>query len=315
MSITQAPARVRVESAAKNGTLGSQVGLGPRQIKFDTNISTNNGNLTSAPSFKFRHVIIRRGDADEEHNYITGIDVDGVTATCIDDWDDKPVSGDTYDVSYNLLDVSTFAGCTLETDSLQYAMDSARRLVVGDSTNFAYLGMGNGQILRLSDQGPTTKGLLVRNAGRLDIGAEKNDLGRRGAVIITSHDAAETAIEFENGSVGRLSDFIFMCAKNPDGVRNVVTVGSTADVKWIRSKLIGIDGPFRNTIQRFKNQLTGLLMGTKGDVLDLPEMKGYGWGEPSEGGAISDIGKSIKDELADKATGARARLLIEDDQS
>ena len=43
MAITSTSARVRVESAAKNGILDSQSGLNNNQIKLDSNISTNNG--------------------------------------------------------------------------------------------------------------------------------------------------------------------------------------------------------------------------------------------------------------------------------
>lgn len=302
MSITTNVNRIRVESAAKNGTLSTQGAIGNNQIKFDTAITTNNGNLESSPVFQFRHVVIRRGDADEETNYITVVDGDGVTCTCIDDWTANPVSGDTYDVSYGLDDCATRAGCTFETDSRQWAM--TKRMIVGDGTNFAYLGMGNGQILRCDDRGPTESAFRVVNAGRFDIGTIKDDLARRGAQLIFDNDADdETVCEFVNGCVAHLNDFVMVSGRFPDGVNGlVVTVGATADVQWFRSRTLGMNTPFKNRVARCKD-VDGSFVLDKTEVLAMASNNGW---------LRDPMAETITDELAAEASTTRVRILFEE---
>jgi len=302
MAITTNATRIRVESAAKNGTLGSQSGAGTKQIIFDTNISTNNSNLEASPSFEKRHVVIRRGETDEECQLIQSVEVDGVTCNVYNTWDSAPVSGDTYDIAYKLEDMATIAGCTFETDSRQWVM--TKRVVVGTPTVFGYLGMSHGQILRCWDTGTVDYSFRVAAVGRFEIGTLKNDVAERGAqILFDANTNGEEAIEFLNGSVSNLYEFAMHSMRAPDGVVGLlVTVGATADVKWARSQSSGMNTPFKNTYQRVQDIETIYYE-------DVAAVKLAPW---YTGHMQSETDQTIKDAIVGKADGDRVRILIEE---
>jgi hypothetical protein len=83
---TSAGDGVRVTTAAKNGTLPVQGAITTSQIRFDTTIATNNGNLMVTPTLVGRLVLLRRGLGTEELRYITAIDGTGLIATVNEPW-------------------------------------------------------------------------------------------------------------------------------------------------------------------------------------------------------------------------------------
>ena len=239
MSITQNASRIRIESAAKNGTLGSQSGLGVKQIKFDTAITTNNGDLESSPTFKGRYVVVRRGQSDEETNPIKSVDPDGLTCTCLNAWDSGPASGDSYDVSYVLDDVATIAGCDKESGTRQYAF--TKRLVIGDAVAFAFFGMGDYQMMRMADSGPTTDAIRIMNNGCFSAGAVKKNQPVKGGLIIFTNDGdGESVMTCKTGSTANVYDTTFYSAFKPDGVAVQIDVesGITSDIK--KASRIGV---------------------------------------------------------------------------
>lgn len=302
MSITQNATRVRIESSAKNGTLGSQSAALADQVIFDTNISTNNSNLEASPSFRRRHVCIRRGETDEECQLIQSVEVDGVTCNVYNDWDTAPASGDTYDIAYKLEDMATIAGCSFETDSRQWVM--TKRVIVGTPTVFGYLGMSHGQILRCWDPNTTDYSFRVAAVGRFEIGTLKNDKAERGAQLLFDRGAdAEQAIEFLNGSVARLYEFAMHSMRAPDGILGLlVTVGATADVKWARHQSSGMNTPFKNKFDRIQDWQS-VFYETVADVKLAPWYTGH---------MQSETDQTIKDAIVGEADTDRVRILIEE---
>lgn len=307
MSITQTASRVRIESAAKNGTLGTQGAINADQIKFDTAMTTNNGNTMASPVFRRRHVTIRRGDADEECGLVQSVEGDGVTCNMFNEWDEVPVSGDTYDVSYRLEDVATIAGCDFETDSRQWVM--TKRLIVGVSTTtFGYLGLSHGQVLRLNDEGVTNSALRINAAGRFEIGTlkllatgvEKSERG--GTLIFLNSTDDELVMDFNGAATGRMFEFNLTAAYGPEGVTGLqVTVSGTADVIWGRAQTHGMNAPFGKTVNRFKD-IKSINYGTKADLA-----ASAWWNSWLE----SEMDASITDALSAEASSTKVRLLVE----
>lgn len=302
MSITQNASRVRVESAAKNGTLGTQGTLNADQIKFDTNISTNNSNLEASPTFQRRHVVIRRGDADEESNHILSVDVDGVTCTCQHDWVAAPASGDTYDIAYRLEDAATIAGLDFESDSQQWTL-STKRLTIGDGTNFAFFGMSHGQVLRLADQGDITSDMRVSGTGRFHIGTIKDDIPNLGATLIFLSDVDnDLAMDWLTGAAGRLYEFTLIAARNHTGVNTIdVTVQAGCDIEWMRSQIYGVDAPFKIRAERIAD-VTGAFYSTVGDIKNAPWYSGW---------LKSETDQTIIDEIAAEPNDTKVRIMLE----
>lgn len=303
MSITQTASRVRVESAAKNGTLGSQSGAGTKQVILDTNISTNNGNLEASPSLKWRHITLRRGEVDEECQSIQSVEGDGVTCNVYDVWDTAPASGDTYDIAYKLEDVATIAGCDFETDSRQWVM--SKKLVIATASTFSYLGMSHGQILRMQDSGPLDSAFDVNDAGRFEIGTIKNDLAERGAIIIFMNDGdSEEVADFKNGSFVRAYESAWISGRSSDGVTGLtITVGATADVGWARVQTHGmVTPPFKQRYRRYKDEDDAV-------VISVSEIEAM----PSNLGWLRDpMAKTITDEISADAAASQVRILIEE---
>ena len=248
MAITQNASRVRIESSAKNGTLGAQGTLNANQIKFDTNISTNNGNLVTSPVFNRRHVVLRKGTATEEFGLIQSVDADGVTCTMQADWETVPASGDAYDVSYRLDDVATVAGCDFETDSRQWVLPT-KRLIVGATTLPGFLGMSHGQILRTPEVDATTSGFRTGDEGIFCIGTIREGFPNLGATLIFG-DTADNQLSWDilSGATVRLYEFTLAAARNPDGVNSLdVTLATTPapDVEWAMGQHYGVDSPFK----------------------------------------------------------------------
>ena len=66
MSITSANPNITIDTAAKDGTLGSQAAAAANEIIFDTTITAvNNGDLIGSPTLDGRKVIIRQGAAHQ----------------------------------------------------------------------------------------------------------------------------------------------------------------------------------------------------------------------------------------------------------
>ena len=298
MAITDTGSRIRIESPAKNGTLSTQ-GAGDNKITFDTTIATNNGNLATTPSFKGRQVIIRRGDADEETGRISAIDWTGLIGTTLDDWDTPPVSGDTYDVAYGMTDVDTVPGCSQESDSKQYVL--TKRLVVGDGTNFGYIGLSRGEVVRFPDEGPGNNALHIANAGRLDVGTLKGEAARSGAVLIFTHDGdGEVAFRIADGGQVSLFAFTLVSMLRPEGIVLDVTHGDTAKLKWRRGNLLGISAPFTHRDYVLKSFLL-----TKGEIVTDAAYTGWCRSRMDEG-----IFDAVDTEASDSV---KVRISIEDE--
>lgn len=315
MGITNNANRVRIESSAKNGTLGTQGAINADQIKFDTAITTNNGNLMTSPVFRRRHVILRRGEVDEECGLIRSVEVDGLTCTMYRDWESAPASGDAYDVGYRLEDCATVAGCSQETDSQQFVM--TKRLIVGiGATTFGMLGMGHGQVLRTDDRGATQSDILINEAGWFLIGTIKvtnagEEIGERGATIIfDKSNGDEPAMEIEGNA--HMFEFMMQSMRAPTGVRGLtVTHAVGSNVIWGRFQGHGMDTPYKKRVRRPRSNWAGTganVLGTEEalTVGDLKAMDFYnGW-------CHSQLDASFKDALSGKADTAKVRIFIED---
>lgn len=307
MAITTNAARIRVESAAKNGTLGAQGVLNADQIKFDTAITTNNGNLETSPTFDQRHVILRRGQVDEEWGLINSVDVDGVTCTLLADWDTAPASGDAYDVSYTLPDVETMVGCTREADSRQWVM--TKRLVIGvTTTTFGFLGISFGQILRLDDRGNTTTDFQVNTLGHFAIGTLKQrpngeSVAERGGVLLFDKSADnEPAMDIDG--VARMYEFSMYSIRSWEGIRGLtVTHDAGADVQWSRFQAAGMDTPYKKKQRRF-HDVPGTYWGTVKELKDnMESLKGWCKGDADE---------SVLDSIDLEPDGSKVYLVVED---
>ena len=314
MAITNTVDRIRLESFAKNGTLGSQAAspeLSANQIKFDTAITTNNGNLEASPTFDDRHVVIREGTGTEERNLITSVDVDGVTCTCINDWDTAPASGDAYIVQYIPEDVATVPGCDYETDSGQWVM--TKRLIIGVTTITAGgLGLSRGKILRLDDRGPTLTALQVNTLGWLMIGINKElstgeSRAERGGQLIFTNDASnETVMDIDGHAF--MYEFAMHSAFAHSGVIGLkVTHDAGATVKWSRFQGSGMDVPYRKLVRLIRERWDA---GTVNDnvftVAQIKAMAFYG------GWCHSEIDQSVREAIVGKADTDLVRILVEE---
>jgi len=281
MAITQNLSRVRVESSAKNGTLGVQGVLNANQIKFDTTIATNNGNLVASPVFDKRHVVLRKGLSTEEFGLIQSVDVDGLTCTMQQDWVVPPASLDTYDVSYRLDDVATVDGCDFETDSRQWNLP-VKRLIVGSTGLPGFLGMSHGQVLRVPEVDNITSGLRTGDEGIFCIGAIKNGYANLGGAVIFN-DTADNQLSWDllAGSTTRLYEFTLLSARNPDGVNSLdVTVDALSDVEWAKGQHYGVDSPFK---------ITGVYVPIDGEGVEIVLGATVSW----DGGVSTSIVTSI----------------------
>lgn len=307
MSITTNASRVRVESSAKNGTLGTQGALNDNQIKFDTAITTNNGNLESSPTFDQRHVILRRGETDEEWGLINQVDGDGLTCTLLADWDAPPASGDAYDVGYVLPDVETIVGCSRESDSQQWVM--TKRLVIGvTTTTFGFLGLSYGQILRLNDRGPSTTDLQVNTLGHFAIGTLKDkpngdSVAERGAILLFDKSANnEPAMDIDGSA--HMYEFAMLSIRSWQGVRGLtVTHDAGANVKWSRFQGAGMDTPYKKKQRKF-HDVPGTYWGTVKELKDnLRSLNGWCKG---------DCDESVEDSISGEADNKKVYLVVED---
>lgn len=302
MSITTNANRIRVESAAKNGTLGSQSGAGNKQIILDSNIETNNGNLEGSPTLAKRMIVVRCGEADEDTNAIQTVEPDGVTCNCFTLWDDPPQSGDTYEVSYKLDDVETIVGCAKEVSTQHYVF--SKRLTVGDGINFAYLGMGNYQIIRMGDSGTAGAVILVNNAGWFHIGAiRKNEPVRGGTIVFTNDGDGEEVMRIKTGGEVRAYDFALQGAFAADDVNVEVIVESGAVLKWQKGKIFGVTAPMVTKYENLTRFIGTIVCLTKSEVQNTPAYRGW---------CRSDFDQSIFDAIASSSDSAKVHIMIED---
>jgi len=263
MSITNTADRIRIESFAKDGTLPTQGVLNANQIKFPTNISTNNGNLEASPTFDDRHIVLRKGTGTEEINLVTSVNVDGVTCTCINDWDTTPASGDAYDIPYIPEDVATVAGCDFETDSRQFVM--TKRLIIGvTTTTKGGLGISRGKILRTDDRGAISN-LQVNSLGWLLIGIQKNLANgniiseRGGLIIFDKATSSQLAMDIDGHAF--MYDFgMFSMRSHEQVVGLTVTHDASATVHWSGFQGHGMDTPYKRRRKRFQDIDGNLLL-------------------------------------------------------
>lgn len=307
MSITNTVDRIRIESFAKDGTLPTQGVLNANQIKFPTNISTNNGNLEASPTFDDRHVVLRLGDADEEKNLITSVNVDGVTCTCINDWDSEPVSGDTYTIQYMPEDVATIAGCDYEADSGQWNL--TKRLIIGVTTITAGgLGLSRGKIMRMDDRGPLQTALQVNTLGWLMIGIDKDlpsgeSRAERGGQLIFTNDASDETVADIDGHAF-MYEFAMHSAFAHSGVIGLkVTHDAGATVKWSRFQGTGMDAPYKKKQRKF-HDVPGVYWGTVKELKDNMASLG-GW-------CKGDADESVLDTINLEADNKKVYLVVED---
>ena len=223
---------VRITTAAKDGTLGSQAAAAANEIIFDTNISTNNGNLETlgTPTFVGRKVIVRQGTSDEETRYITAIAGDGVTATVNEDWVSQPASGDTYHVSYILRDCESVTGVTFTTKTGLFVF--GRNFTVGNAAGgaFAYFSITDYLAMEMDDSG-NADDFTIDATGRMDMGYLQGGKGISGGVITnTKTPSGEPYANFIEGGVLLAYASIFWSQVDGTIVSNPTSV--TGNIKF-----------------------------------------------------------------------------------
>lgn len=202
-----------ITSAAKNGTLGTQPSPQSNIIVFDTNIATNNGQLTASPSFAGRLVIIRLNQPDEETRYISSVAADGVTCTVTEDWVSPPASGDTYHISYLIKDAASISGVSLLTKrNNDYAC--AREFTVGNGTAFAFFALLDGASMELGNNNnilgsPYAGDFNVRSFARFQNGYLLGGLPVSGGYMIATSTGTGTYLVFgvQEGAQVNLFDY------------------------------------------------------------------------------------------------------------
>jgi hypothetical protein len=196
---------IRVTTAAKNGTLGSQTGAGTNQIILDTTwAAVNNGNTNSI--LLGRLLILRRGTATEETKKIIAGTSASTTVTVHEDWTVAPASSDTYHIAYCLDDCTALTGCTLSSKTGVY--EFTRRLSVGTSGGgaFAYFSITDQQAMETYDNGATPS-LVCESGARFDIGYKFGGEPVGGGIIhCLQNTTNETAINFMSGSIVKWYD-------------------------------------------------------------------------------------------------------------
>jgi hypothetical protein len=223
---------VRVTTAAKNGTLGSQAAAATNEIIFDTNINTNNSNLEASPTFVGRKVIVRQGASDEETRYITAIAGDGVTATVNEDWVSQPATSDTYHVSYRLADAET-TGASVTLNSKTGLYEFGRNFTVGNSGGggFAYFAITDYQAMEMDDSG-NNDDFTVETDGRLDIGYLQGGSAIAGAIVTNVKNTdSEPYINFIDGAEVRAYAGIFWSQLFNTFISNPTSVTGNIDFR------------------------------------------------------------------------------------
>ncbi len=226
---TSAGDGVRITTAAKNGTLGSQAAAASDEIIFDTAITTNNGNLEGSPTFVARLVIVRQGASDEETRYITAIDGDNVTATANEDWVVAPTSGDSYHVAYRLTDAETVNGVSL--NSKTGLFEFSRGLSVGNAGGggaFGYFAIVDYDAMESDDSGASDD-IVVEDNGRFDIGYVQAGAPLAAGVITnTKNTATEPYLLLNGGAILKWNSPILWSQVVDTSV--TMTVDSTNDI-------------------------------------------------------------------------------------
>jgi len=302
MSITNTADRVRLESGAKNGTLSTQGVLNADQIKIDTNISTNNGNLETSPTFDDRHIILREGTSTEERNLVTNVNVDGVTCTCLNDWDTAPASGDAYEFPYIPEDIATVPGCDFDSVSRQFVM--TKRLIIGvTTTTRGSLGISRGKILRTDDRGALSN-VQVNSLGWLLIGIQKNlpngnVISERGGLIIFDK-ATSSQLAMDIDGHAFMYDFgMFSMRSHEQVVGLTVTHDAGATVHWSDFQGHGMDTPYKRRKKRFQN-INGELLLSITDIKTSAPYNGWLHSELDQTlfDYIDDVGESGANEVS-----------------
>ena len=231
MAITNSnPDGVRVTTAAKNGTLGSQAAAATDEIIFDTAITTNNSNLEASPTFVGRLVIVRQGATDEETRYITNIDGDTVTAIVNEAWVVAPASGDTYHVAYRLPDAET-VGAQVTLNSRTGLYEFTRFFSIGSSGGggaFAYFQITDYLAMEMRDGG-SSDDMIVEDNGRFDIGYIQAGAPLSAGIITNTKNVdAEPYLLLNGGAILRWNSPILWSQRNDTSV--TMTVDATNDI-------------------------------------------------------------------------------------
>jgi hypothetical protein len=233
-----------ITTGAKNGTLSYQTddetvsgnAIADNEIIFDTDISTNNGDMTSTPAATLvgRLVIIRQGDADEETAYITAVTTapGGGTRYCTvhQDWASPPVNGDTYNICYICYDIDDNVGNDFK-PLLKRNTDwaSAEVITIADG---GFFGLLDGHSIETVDNSSTTVAdHIVESGGRWDVGylAGSTPVGG-GYMIATPAVVGEFAIDIQSGGEANLHDFFLTCVYLNKGHFN-------GNVIWTKAKI------------------------------------------------------------------------------
>ena len=207
MSITANP--VTINSAAKNGTLGSQTGANSDEIIFPSDMTTNNGNLVSSPVFTGRLVTIRKGLGTEETRYMIS-DVTTTKVQVVEDWGTAPASGDAYEVCYIPVDVDTIGNNWKVLSKRVSDWVCATRFIVA---NTGFFGLLDRHSLETNDNGSTTVAdVIVNSGGRFFIGYPVGEANVGGGYIVaTPGTDGELAMDLQSGGIVEWRDFLFTC--------------------------------------------------------------------------------------------------------
>jgi len=243
---------IRVNSTAKNGTLGSQGAIDADQIVLDTSLnSTNNGTIT-APLIG-RLLILRRGGTDEETKQIIEGADSATTIRVHEDWTVAPTSGDSYDISYVLDDCVALTGMVLSSKTGIYESSRGLHIGLASGGTFAYLSQTDQQAFEIRDDN-SDPSLVVEQDGRHDIGFLQDGSPVKGGILHTlNSNEGEESILFNSGSAAFWQDVFAVSfrtsvdfVKDPDcrvfvnsmkiinhqAVSTIVGSGSWEGVSW-----------------------------------------------------------------------------------
>lgn len=216
---TSAGDGVRVTTAAKNGTLGSQAGLANDEIEFDTDISTNNGNIDSAVGFTGRLVKIRHESATDEIRYIIAACISACTTRCQvhEAWDTNPANGDAYHVSYVVEDTATVTGFSLISKRTRdYSI--GREFTVGDLTGsaFAWYALLDGASLESDNTiTPPEATFQVEASGLWNIGYVAASTPVPGGYLITTgQNDGDPSLDVHSGASAKLYSAFLTSVEN-----------------------------------------------------------------------------------------------------
>lgn len=214
-----------ITTGAKDGTLSYQTDdetisgnpIADNEIIFDTDISTNNGDMTSTPAATFvgRLVVIRQGDVDEETAYITAVTTapGGGTRYCTlhQDWSSPPANGDSYNICYICYDIDDNVGNDFKVLLKRQTDWASAEVITVD--NGGFFGLLDGHSIETVDNSSTTVAdQIVASGGRFDVGylAGSTPVGG-GYIVGTPAIVGEFVFDVQEGGEANLHDFFLTC--------------------------------------------------------------------------------------------------------